>query len=76
MEKLGQICPARSMGIEPAYGSSAFGIGVTEWVDGIVQILYAEEYHKPDYNEMLFTVYGLLSKYDVDSSAHLGCLCN
>ena len=33
------------MGIDPAYGSSAFGIVVTEWVDGIVQIMHAEEYH-------------------------------
>jgi hypothetical protein len=29
--------------------------------------LYAEEYHRPDYNEMLSLVYGLMSKYDVDS---------
>jgi hypothetical protein len=50
---------SRSMGIDPAYGSSAFGIVVTQWVDGIVQILYAEEYHRPDYNEMLSTVYSL-----------------
>jgi aromatic ring-cleaving dioxygenase len=57
---------SRSMGIDPAYGSSAFGIVVTQWVDGIVQILYAEEYHRPDYNEMLSTVYGLMSKYHVD----------
>jgi hypothetical protein len=57
---------SKSMGIDPAYGSSAFGIVVTQWVDGIVQILYAEEYHRPDYNEMLSVVYGLLSKYDVD----------
>jgi hypothetical protein len=58
---------SRSMGIDPAYGSSAFGIVVTEWVDGIVQILYAEEYHRPEYNEMLSVVYGLMSKYNVDS---------
>src|ERR687888_2194179 len=55
-----------SMGIDPAYGSSAFGIVVTQWVDGIVQIMHAEEYHRPDYNEMLSTVYGLMSKYNVD----------
>jgi hypothetical protein len=30
---------SRSMGIDPAYGSSAFGIVVTEWADGIVQII-------------------------------------
>jgi hypothetical protein len=58
---------SRSMGIDPAYGSSAFGIVVTEWADGIVQILHADEYHRPDYNEMLSLVYGLMSKYDVDS---------
>jgi hypothetical protein len=52
---------SRSIGIDSAYGSSAFGIVVTEWVDGIVQVLYAEEYHRPDYNEMLSTVYELMS---------------
>ena len=55
------------MGIDPAYGSSAFGIVVTQWADGIVHIMHAEEYHRPDYNEMLSTVYGLISKYHVDS---------
>jgi hypothetical protein len=57
---------SRSIGIDPAYGSSAFGIVVTEWVDGIVQILHAEEYHRPDYNEMPSVVYGLMSKYHID----------
>jgi hypothetical protein len=28
--------------------------------------LHAEEYRRPDYNEMLSTVYGLMSKYNVD----------
>ena len=51
------------MGIDPAWGSSAFGIVVTQWVDGIV---HAEEYHRPDYNEMLSVVHGLMSKYNVD----------
>jgi hypothetical protein len=54
------------MGIDPAYGSPAFGIVVTEWADGLVQILYAEEYHRPDYDEMLSTVYGLMVKCNVD----------
>ena len=57
---------SRSMGIDPAYGSSAFGIVVTQWVDGFVQILYAEEYQRPDYNEMLSVAYGLMSKYGID----------
>jgi hypothetical protein len=37
----------KSMGIDPAYGSSAFGIVVTQWVDNHIQILHAEEYHIP-----------------------------
>ena len=28
--------------------------------------MHAEEYGRPDYNEMLSVVYGLISKYDVD----------
>src|ERR671939_164175 len=55
-----------SMGIDPAYGSSAFGIVVTQFVDSHIAILYAEEYHRPDYNEMLSIVFGLMTKYNVD----------
>jgi Terminase RNaseH-like domain len=57
---------SRSMGIDPAWGSSAFGIVVTQWIDNHIQILHAEEYHRLDYNEMLSVVYGLMSKYQVD----------
>jgi hypothetical protein len=57
---------SRSMGIDPAYGSSAFGIVITQWVDGHIQIVHAEEHHRPDYNEMLSTVYRLMTKYNVD----------
>jgi hypothetical protein len=57
---------SRSMGIDPAWGSSAFGIVVTQWIDNHIQILHAEEYHRPDYNEMLSVVYGLISKYQID----------
>ena len=32
-----------AMGIDPAYGSSAFGIVVTQWADNHIQILHAEE---------------------------------
>jgi hypothetical protein len=45
------------MGIDPAWSSLAFGIVVTQFADGIVQILHADEYHRPDYNEMLSIVY-------------------
>jgi hypothetical protein len=35
---------------------------VTEWADGIVQIMHAEEYHRPDYHEMIYeTIYRVSS---------------
>ena len=55
----------RCMGIDPAYGSSSFGIVVTQFVDGCVQILHAEEYKRPDFNEMLEEVWGLLVEYNI-----------
>ena len=57
-----------SMGIDPGYGSSAFGIVVTQWTDNHhIQIMHAEEYQRPDYNEMLSVVHGLMSRFDVDT---------
>ena len=55
----------KSMGIDPAYGSSSFGIVVTQFVDGQVQILHAEEYKRPDFNEMLEKAWNLIVKYTV-----------
>jgi hypothetical protein len=57
---------SKSLGLDPAWGSSAFGIVLTEFVDGIVRILYADEFHKADYADMLRRVYDLMSKYEVD----------
>lgn len=47
------------------YGSSSFGIVVVQFVDGQLQILHAEEYKRPDFNEMLQKVWDLLVKYSV-----------
>jgi terminase large subunit-like protein len=56
----------RSMGIDPAFGSSSFAITITQWLDEHIQILYSEEFERPDFNQMLDTVYSLLSQYNVD----------
>jgi terminase large subunit-like protein len=55
----------KCMGIDPAYGSSSFGIVITQFVDGQVQILHAEEYKRPDFNEMLSEAWDLLVKHSV-----------
>jgi hypothetical protein len=47
----------KSMGIDPAWGSSAFGIVITRYVSGMegpkVQVLYADQFERPDFNEMV-----------------------
>jgi hypothetical protein len=53
----------KSMGIDPGFGSSEFGVVVTERSDGQIKILHADEYHRPDFNEMLSIVWKLLNKY-------------
>jgi hypothetical protein len=53
----------KSMGIDPGFGSSEFGVVVVERADGQLKILHAEEYHRPDFNEMLTVVWDLLEKY-------------
>jgi hypothetical protein len=57
---------AKSLGIDPAFGSSKFAMVLTQWTDNHVQILHAEEYERPDFNEMMSVAYGLISKYNVD----------
>ena len=60
----------KCMGIDPAYGSSSFGIVVTQFVDGQVQILHAEEYKRPDFNEMLSKAWDLLVKHSRTKNIH------
>jgi hypothetical protein len=57
---------SKSMDIDPVWGSSEFRIVVTQWIDNHIQILHAEGYHRPDYNEMLSVVYRLISRHGVD----------
>ena len=59
------IFARKSMGIDPGWGSSPFGICITQFVNGNeIQILYADEFERPDYNVMLSKVWELVQKYD------------
>ena len=55
----------KSCGLDPGFGSSNFGVCITELVDGMVNVLHAEEYHRPDFNEMIKITVQLLQKYDI-----------
>jgi hypothetical protein len=53
----------KSVGIDPGYGSLAFGICVTELVDGLVNVVYADEFVKAEFNQMILSTIDLLDKY-------------
>jgi hypothetical protein len=55
----------KSMGIDCGFGSSPFGIVVTRLVDGNIQVIFADEFERPDYNEMLLKVLHLRSIYRI-----------
>lgn len=55
----------KSVGLDPGFGSSAFGICVTELVDGLVDVVYADEFVKADFNEMIKITVKLLDEYGI-----------
>jgi hypothetical protein len=55
---------SKSMGIDPGWGSSAFAVVVTQFQDGVVQILEARQWEKVDFNEVLKEVSTIITKYD------------
>jgi hypothetical protein len=55
----------KSVGLDPGFGSSNFGACITELVDGLVNVVHAEEYNRPDFNQMISTTVKLLDQYDI-----------
>jgi hypothetical protein len=65
LPNLGNSYTQKSVGLDPGFGSSAFGVCITELIDGQVHVLHAEEYPRPDFNEMIQRTIDLLLKYDI-----------
>jgi hypothetical protein len=63
--QIGNSYTQKSVGLDPGFGSSAFGVCITELRDGIVNVLQAEEYPRPDFNQMINTTVRLLEEYDI-----------
>ena len=43
----------KAMGIDPGFGSSPFGIVIIQFSDSILQVLYADEFERPRYEDMI-----------------------
>jgi hypothetical protein len=52
-----------SIGIDPGFGSSNFGICVCSLLDGIVTVLEAEEFVRPDFQTITDHIHDLVVKY-------------
>jgi hypothetical protein len=49
----------KSMGIDPSFGSSKFGIVVTQFVNERIEVIHGEEYDRPDFSGMINEVWRL-----------------
>lgn len=64
----------KSMGVDPGFGSSKFGIVVTQLVPGnehkgieqCIQLLYAEEFERPSFSEMIDKILSIYRNFVVD----------
>ena len=53
----------QSMGIDPGFGSSPFGIVIIQFSDGVLQVLYADEFERPRYEDMINKVADLYNSF-------------
>jgi hypothetical protein len=65
---------AKSVGIDAAWGSSEFAITVAQYVNDQIQIIYCQQFHRPNFNEIIDKIlrlkdmFGHISNIYVDSS--------
>jgi hypothetical protein len=67
--KFGNSYSQKSVGLGPGFGSSNFGVCITELVDGIINVVHAEEYQRPDFNQMIRTTVNLLDEYNIHTNS-------
>jgi hypothetical protein len=53
----------QSMGIDPGFGSSPFGIVIVQFSDGVLQVLYVDEFERPRYEDMINKVADLYNSF-------------
>jgi hypothetical protein len=55
----------KSLGIDPAFGSSRFAFVLTQMRDSRIEVLYADdEFDRPDFNEMIHKAVELMQRYE------------
>jgi hypothetical protein len=65
----------KSIALDPGFGSSNFAIVATQFVDGKIQVIFAEEYERPNFQTMINRIWeikqkcGYISNIYVDASS-------
>lgn len=52
----------KSVGVDAGFGSSKFAIVVTQFVDGKIQVIFAEEYERPNFQAMINRIWEIKQK--------------
>jgi hypothetical protein len=52
----------KSFGVDAGFGSSNFAIVVTQYVDGKIQVIFAEEYERPNFQTMINRIWEIKQK--------------
>jgi hypothetical protein len=62
---------AKSVGIDAAWGSSEFAITVAQYVNGQIQIIYCQQFHRPNFNEIIDKILGLKEQFGHISNTYV-----
>ena len=57
-----------SIGIDPSFGSSKFDIVATRFVNERIEVIEAEEFERPDFNDMIQRVWDIKQHHKVDDN--------
>ncbi|HET6640149.1 MAG TPA: hypothetical protein VFG77_00925 [Nitrososphaeraceae archaeon] len=57
-----------SIGVDPSFGSSKFGIVATRFVNERIEVIEAEEFERPDFNDMINRVWEIKQKHKVGNN--------
>ena len=52
----------KTIGVDAGFGSSNFAIVVTQFVDGKIQVIFAEEYERPNFKAMIDRIWDIKQK--------------
>jgi hypothetical protein len=57
---------SRALSIDPGFGSSKFAMVITELINGIIVVVYAKAFERPDYQEAIDVAFNLMREYKIN----------